>query len=112
MNDLDLAEESLQLVKKDLGLEEEANLTETKDPLEELHHFLTRQIQYLIDHDFNRLINAMYRIDISEKKFKQILELSEPGKIAPALSNVIIEREKAKVFTRRKYANTAGGRKM
>lgn len=104
MDEISLARESMLLIAKDLGLSETLDIEKANDPFEELHSFLTRQIQYLLDHDFSRLLNAMYRIDISEKKFKQTLELAEPGKIASALSYVVIEREKAKIITREKYS--------
>ncbi len=62
------------------------------------------QIQYLIDHDFGRLINAMYRIDVQEMHVKEILEKSDPGKIAANLALRVIEREKSKVITRMRYS--------
>ena len=104
MNELQLVEKSIELIQKDLGLEEEIVLNENENSFEQLHKILSRIVQYLLDKDFGQLLNSMYRIDISEHQVKQILNLSEPNEIASNLALAIIEREKQKVITRIKYS--------
>ena len=98
-----LVKRSFELVKKDFGLEEEVNLEPDDHTFEWLELQLTRHINYLLDQDFNQLMNALYRIDIAESQIKEILSLASPGDIALNIARVIIEREKQKVITRQRY---------
>lgn len=103
MKDVTLAEMSFQLIRKDLGITESPDLHHSEDPIHELYQFLTRQIQYLLDHDFAHLINSLYRIDLPEGKVEKILKFSEPDKIASNLAKSVIERENQKIKTRMRY---------
>jgi hypothetical protein len=104
VSQLQLAQQSFELIKKDLGLAEESLMLEEQDGFEALHQKLTTIVQYLLDKDFGRLLNAMYRIDISEHQVKDILNFGKPDQIASELAKSIIEREKQKVITRIKYS--------
>lgn len=103
MDQVTLAEKSYQLVQKDLGLEDELVFEGIENAFDRLEEYLTKQVNHLLDHDLNKLLNALYRIDISEEKVKELLQQSEQGKIASSLAKTIIEREKQKVLTRLKY---------
>ena len=103
MNEVTLAEQSYQLVRKDFGLEEEMTFEPDENAFDRLEKYLTKQVNYLLDHDLNKLLNALYRIDLSEAKVKELLHASEQGMIASNLARAIIEREKQKVITRLKY---------
>lgn len=97
-----LVNKSYQLIRKDLGLEEELEIGEDAS-FDWLTTYLERQINHLLDHDFNRLINAMYRIDIPDHKVNEFLHSSKSGELAKNIAIAIIEREKQKVLTRMKY---------
>ncbi|MEQ8471942.1 MAG: hypothetical protein RIC35_12195 [Marinoscillum sp.] len=103
MEDSTLAVKSLELLQKDLGIEADLDL-QVENPFGELHAYLTTQIRVLLDRNFDKLLNSMYRIDISETKFKAILNFSAPEKVASELANAIIDRERQKVLTRIKYS--------
>lgn len=103
MDEVTLADKSFQLIKKDFGLEEDLIFEGQENAFDRLEFFLTSQINHLLDSDFNRLLNALYRIDISERKVQEVLNQSPQGTIANKLANAIIEREKQKVITRLKY---------
>lgn len=61
---------------------------------------LTRYIQELISNDFPKLVQVLYRLDISEAKLKQTLA-SQPDKDAGELiTQMIIERQEAKKASR------------
>ncbi len=64
---------------------------------------LQPQVQYLLDNDMQLLLNALYRIDVDELKFREALELGEPGSIAKKISILILDRVILKVQTRLKY---------
>jgi hypothetical protein len=102
MNEVTLITKSYQLIRKDLGLEEELEMKE-ETSLDFLTTYLERQINYLLDHNFSKLINAMYRIDIPDYKVNEILHSSKSGELALNLAKAIIEREKQKVITRLQY---------
>ena len=102
MDERALVSESYELIKKDFQLDESFD-AEVDKPLDRLHSFLTQVVNHMLDKDFNRLMNALYRIDVSEEKVKQILALSEPDSLAKELADLIIERELKKVEIRRKY---------
>ena len=92
-----------ELIIQDLNLEPEQSLSEI-DHLNELKEKLEKIVAYLLDNDFERLLNAMYRLDINEEKFK--LALSGIGKnaISAEITDLIISREIQKLKTRMKYS--------
>lgn len=91
-----------QLITKDFGLDD----SEFADTLsvDSLERRLTKVVQYLLDKDFQRLINIMYRIDLAESTFQQVLANEEPDQIASCLSKYILERELQKAALRQKYS--------
>ena len=102
-DEVTLAEESYHLIVRDFGLEEELERKKVKIVFDWLEDFLTKQVNKLLDHDFNRLLNALYRIDIPEEKVKKLLELSSQGEMARNIARAVIEREKQKVITRSQF---------
>ena len=61
---------------------------------------LTEKINYLIVHDFNKLIYILYRADINEEKLNKLLaenKKENPGKIIAAL---FIQRQLEKIKSR------------
>ena len=104
-SEVQLAQKSYDLIKRDFHLDEEF-VIEGDDPMNQLHGFLTKLIGYLLEKDFERLLNSLYRIDVSEDKVKTILNLSAPDEIAADLSSAIIAREKKKVETRAQYSGS------
>lgn len=104
MEDSILALKSFELLEKDLKLDSRPDLM-VDDPFSVLQKFLTSQIRHLLDQNFEFLLNAMYRIDISEAKLEEILNFTAPEKVASELAKAIIVREKQKVLTRIKYSS-------
>ena len=62
----------------------------------ELEHLgpsdLMAYINDCIQHDFNKLVQLLYRIDVSEEKLKYILQLNPNEDAAKLIAAVIIER--------------------
>lgn len=67
---------------------------------------LTPLIKSLLDQDMPKLLQALYRIDVAEQKVNAILSMAEPAQMAPALAQLIIDREYQKVETRKKYSGS------
>ena len=91
-----------ELIIQDFNLDTEQGLLEVGH-LDELREKLEKIVAYLLDNDFERLLNAMYRLDINEDKFK--IALSGMGKksISEEITDLIITREIQKLKTRMKY---------
>ncbi len=71
---------------------------------ENLQQQLANYLDELIQHDFNKLIAILYRIDVSQEKIKQALEnpytQKTPGEI---LTQLIIARQIEKLRFRLRY---------
>lgn len=91
----------VNLTTKDLDV---FNSTLLESPSKkQLHEWLTREINLLINNDFNKLLNVLYRIDISETKSKEAFAVKDPNEIGRNLADLIIEREIQKIESRKKY---------
>ncbi len=69
----------------------------------ELKEKLTSLIKELLQNDFARLCNIIYRHDVQEVKFQKALELPDIVLQAEKISDLVIERELQKVETRKAY---------
>lgn len=62
-------------------------------------NWLRQRVQDLLDHDFNRLVNLLYRIDVYESKAKECFgKLNK--EIAACLAELIWERQLQKAKSR------------
>jgi hypothetical protein len=59
-----------------------------------------------IQHDFNKLVQLLYRIDVSEEKLKYILQLNPNEDAAKLIAAVIIERLAATKAARASFSST------
>ena len=66
-----------------------------------LTNILTTAVQRLMDSDFERFLNALYRIDVDEQKVK--MAFAQEDNVARAIAEQIIQRELLKVKTREQY---------
>ncbi len=74
----------------------------------EAETFLAEEINELIKNNFDRLVQILYRIDISETRLKQVLSNNpneDAGKIIAAL---LIERELQKIKSRQQFSQKDG----
>ncbi len=65
-----------------------------------LRQMLSKVILRLVDRDMNRLMQILYRVDVSEEKVKRAFQ-GEFSEIPIQLADLIIERQLQKVFTRK-----------
>lgn len=61
---------------------------------------LVEGIQELLNHDIEKLIALLYRIDVSEEKIKSALSSSEAENTATQLAQLILDRMFLKIKTR------------
>jgi hypothetical protein len=64
---------------------------------------LIQTVNYLIVHNFEKLIYALYRIDVDEAKIKYLLETRTDTNAAILIADAIIQRQIEKKLAREKY---------
>jgi hypothetical protein len=70
---------------------------------EVLHTQLAAFINQLIQHDFEKLIFLLYRIDVSEAKIKSLLQHNPDEAAGNMIASLIIERQLEKIKTRQQF---------
>jgi hypothetical protein len=98
---MQLPEDNIPLVQQQLSGDFNLPVTNSKQQLEEA---LAEGINELIQKDFSRLINILYRIDISENTLKQTLEQQADKDAGLLIAGLIIERQLQKQKMRQKFS--------
>jgi len=87
----------IKIISKDFDIED--HLSE-----ERLKQAMIDAFDYLVDNDFPKLIQILYKADVDQYKLKELLENTEGLSSAEVIANAYIERQKAKVETWKKYS--------
>ena len=93
---------AVHLVENHFGLEK-MEIAESEYRLDSLKKELRRVIAYLLEKDFEKLINAMYRIDIDEEKVRYALSGVDEREPVDVIVDLVVERELQKAELRLKY---------
>lgn len=99
MNNTDL-KQAVQLLSKDFEL----------SPAEELGYDdilqkLTQIVTYLLNKDFEKLLQICYRVDLGERELNRLLHETNPESMAQEIAAALIKRQVQKVEIRRKYSS-------
>jgi hypothetical protein len=71
---------------------------------EEMRQKLQAIVNQIIETDFQKLVNILYRIDVNERKLKYLLQ-ENVGEDAPVIiADLIIERQMEKIKTRKQFS--------
>ena len=70
----------------------------------QLRQTMVDAFAYLIDNDFPKLIQVLYKADVDQYKLKELLETVEGLSSAEVIADAYIARQKAKVETWKKYS--------
>lgn len=62
---------------------------------------LSAYINQLINHDFERLVSLLYRLDVDEKKLRSLLSYQAGVNAGDTIAALIIERQLQKIKSRR-----------
>jgi len=84
-----------------LHLDRQLNIVE-KD---ELKHQLILHINYLLLNDFNRLVQILYRVDVSEQKLKRLLQENPQTDAAIIIADLLMERQEEKIRIKQTFRN-------
>ncbi|MBO9672028.1 MAG: hypothetical protein J7577_01180 [Sphingobacteriaceae bacterium] len=87
----------IKIISKDFDVAE--NLSESQ-----LREVMVDAFAYLIDNDFPKLIQILYKADVDQYKLKKLLETVEGSSSAEVIADAYIARQKAKIETWAKYS--------
>ncbi|MFN8291582.1 MAG: hypothetical protein U0U70_15100 [Chitinophagaceae bacterium] len=79
---------------------------DTRDPAfrqSEKYKALVAQVDYLLSHDFEKLVFYLYRIDVDENKLRQLLQARQGENAAGLIADLLIERQLQKIETRKQF---------
>ncbi|TXB64486.1 hypothetical protein [Phaeodactylibacter luteus] len=96
--DLELAK---ALILKDFGIQEGKEAPNASE--EDLLRFLADQIAEMIAFNLEVLLSNLYRLDVSEQKVNFALSPRCPEPANIALARLVLERQKARAFTKKHY---------
>lgn len=68
-----------------------------------LHEILSERVLEMLNHQFDRLVHAVRRLDVRERDFHAAMQLPNSREIAGALASLILQREYEKSESRRKF---------
>ena len=87
----------ISIISKDFDIPD--NLSESH-----LRAAMVDAFAYLIDNDFPKLIQILYKADVDQYKLKELLETVEGYSSAEVIADAYIARQKAKIETWKKYS--------
>lgn len=67
---------------------------------------LEEALNWMIDNDFEKLVQALYRMDIDEKRLREVLFVHTETPAATLLAELIIQRQQRKALARQAYKPT------
>ena len=87
----------LKIISKDFDIPEDISESQLRD-------VLVKTFEYLVEDDFQKLLQILYKADVDQYKLKELLENTEGKSSAEIIADAYIERQKAKVETWKKYS--------
>lgn len=72
----------------------------------QLREAMIDSFAYLVDHDFPKLIQILYKADVDQYKLKELLETTEGKSSAEVIADAYLARQKAKIATWAKYSKS------
>lgn len=91
----------IEKLHKDFSLEKES--LPALDNLELIRNHLITKVKELMSRDYDRFLNSLYRIDVNEKKVREILHSKDRTTIPEQLADLIIDRQMMRVRTQLLY---------
>lgn len=87
----------IKIISKDFDIQN--NLSENQ-----LRQAMVDAFAYLVDNDFPKLIQILYKADVDQYKLKELLESTEGVSSAEIIADAYINRQMAKIETWEKYS--------
>ncbi len=74
---------------------------------QQLKRKLSDIVSHLLDHDFEKLLFILYRIDVDEEKAKALLSRHTPDQAPDILADLIIQRQQKKDEVKKQFESGA-----
>ena len=103
MNEQELYPSLVEKLYKDFSLAKES-LPAVND-LAGIREHLINKVTELMSKDYERFLNSMYMIDVSESKVSEILRSKDRTTIPERFADLIIERQLLRIKTQMLYRN-------
>lgn len=87
----------VKIINKDFELEHQISE-------EALRSTLVNVFAHLVENDFQKLLQILYKADVDQYKLKELLENTNANS-AEVIADAYIERQKAKIETWKKYSS-------
>lgn len=91
-----------EFLERNFGLIQTSN-DNMEDPVSRLRSLLGARIKELIRHDLDRLLQALYRIDVKDSDSDKAFKLGDIDQISIALTELIIQRQIKKLEYSEKF---------
>jgi len=107
VQDIELIKETAIDIRERFGLEKTPDdRVDELQQYEALKKLLSQRIEEMIDHEFDKFVNLLYRIDINESKVREALAEQPFSKGVEKVAEMIIQRQLQKIATRRQYSSS------
>ena len=107
MHEKEQLKETALALGNHFGLENHPEeLTDEKQMHDTLKKMLSKRIEEMIDHEFDRFVNLLYRMDVNEAKVKEALAEKPFSKGVEKVADMIIQRQLQKIATRKTYSSS------
>ena len=87
----------ISIISKDFDIPNDLSENQLRDAMVDA-------FAYLIDNDFPKLIQILYKADVDQYKLKELLETVEGSSSAEVIADAYIARQMAKIETWKKYS--------
>ena len=87
----------LKIISKDFEISEDISESQ-------LRNSLIKTFEYLVEDDFQKLLQVLYKADVDQYKLKELLENTDGKSSAEIIADAYIERQMKKVETWKKYS--------
>ena len=101
---MDTSREIARIIESNFNIKlPERELDSESAYFKQLHMALSARIKYFIRTDIDKLLQALYRIDINDKLSDEAFNLGEINKVSEKLSELIILRQIKKLEYSKNY---------
>jgi hypothetical protein len=69
----------------------------------EMQEQLIQYINHLLVYDFNKLVQILYRVDVSEQKLKELLKANAQTDASTIIAALLIQRQVEKIKTKEAF---------
>jgi hypothetical protein len=95
-------------MKENESIEQLLNLNSQLDAVqkEEMKDHLIFYINHLLIQDFDKLVQILYRVDVSENKLREVLQKNSGTDAAIIIADLLMQRQEEKIKTKEAFKSS------